>query len=53
MLTHEEEIKLRLFESIAANSEKLHDKGYYMSPTNVAANVNTVYNKLFVKPNEE
>ena len=53
MLTHEEEIKLRLFESIAATSEKLHDNGYYMSPTNVADSVNIIYNKLFVQPNEE
>ena len=53
MLTHEEEIKLRLFESIAANAEKLHDRGYYMSPSNVAENVNNVYNKLFTKPEEE
>ena len=46
MLTSEE-IKLRLFESIAANSKDLTNSGRYMSPENVARNVNLVYNELF------
>jgi len=47
MLTSEEEIKLRLFESIAAHSKELCDMGEYRNPDNVAACVNSVYNKLF------
>lgn len=49
MLASEEEIKLRLFESIAANSKNLCDSGRYMSPECVAGNVNLVYDILFKK----
>lgn len=47
MLTNEEEIKLRLFESIAAHSKELCDTGEYRNPENVAVCVNNVYNQLF------
>lgn len=43
----EEEIKLRLFESIAGNSQNLCDSTHYMSSKSVAHNVNDVYNILF------
>lgn len=49
MLTSEEEIKVRLFESIAANSKNLCDSSRYMTPECVAENVNLVYSKLFKK----
>ena len=49
----EEEIKLRLFESIATNSEKLCDSGRYMPPLSVARHVNEVYNYLFKQSKEE
>jgi len=52
MLTHEEEIKVRLFKSIADNAEKLCDTNKYFSPVNVAAHVNKVYDELFNKQNE-
>lgn len=45
----EEEIKLRLFECIATNSNKLCNKGKYMDTDCVAHNVNEVYNILFKK----
>lgn len=48
-LTSEEEIKLRLFESIAANSKNLCDSSRYMSPECVAGQVNSVYYELFKK----
>ena len=47
MLTREQEIKLRLFESIAAHSEQLCDRGHYMSPNNVAQSVLNIYKILF------
>lgn len=47
MLTHEEEIKLRLFKSIAAHSKDLCDTGKYRDPENVVVCVNNVYNQLF------
>ena len=50
MLTHEEEIKVRLFQSIADNADKLCDSGYYFTPVGVAEIVNDVYDKLFNKP---
>ena len=40
------EAKLRIFEAIANNIEKMCDKGYYMSPTTVANNVNQVFRIL-------
>lgn len=49
MLTSEEEVKLKLFESIAANSENLCDTSKYMSPESVADKVNLVYDILFKK----
>lgn len=52
MLTHEEEIKVRLFQSIADNADKLCDTNHYFSPVNVAAHVNMVYNELFNKPKD-
>ena len=48
----EEEIKLRLFESIAGNSQNLCSSTRYMSPQNVAHNVNDVYNILFNQNNK-
>lgn len=42
-----EEIKVRLFEAIAANSQNLCDKEQYMTPTYIANNVNIVYDILF------
>lgn len=51
MLTRQQEIKLRLFESIAAHSEQLCDTGHYMAPGNVAYSVLDVYKILF--PDEE
>ena len=45
----ENEIKLRLFESIASNSQNLCDTTHYMTPQSVANNVNGVYNILFNK----
>ena len=53
MLTHEEEIKVRLFQSIANNADKLCDTNKYFSPINVAAQVNRVYDELFNKSNDE
>ena len=53
MLTHEEEIKVRLFQSIAGNADKLCDPKYYFTPVYAAKLVNDVYNELFNKPNEE
>lgn len=53
MLTHEEEIKVRLFQSIADNADKLCDSHHYFKPVNVATNVNAVYNELFGKPTED
>ena len=47
MLTHEEEIKLKLFECIAANTQNLCDKGKYMDPDCVANAVKRVYQNLF------
>lgn len=47
MLTHEEEIKLRLFQSIADNANKLCDSNHYLSPENIAVHVNKVYDELF------
>ena len=49
----EEEIKLRLFESIAANSKELCDSGKYMPPLCIANYVNDVYNVLFKQSKEE
>lgn len=43
----QEEIKLRLFESIAANSRNLCDDHQYMPPQGVARHTNEVYNILF------
>ena len=43
----EEEIKVRLFEAIAANSQNLCDSTHYLAPTTIAKNVNAVYNILF------
>lgn len=43
----EEEIKLRLFESICANSRNLCDSGKYMDSYCIANNVKHVYNILF------
>lgn len=43
----EQEIKLKLFEIIANNSEKLTQTGYYMTPDTVAKNVEAVYYRLF------
>ena len=51
-MTTEEEIKLRLFESIAGNSQNLCGSTRYMSPQSVAHNVNDVYNILFNQKNE-
>lgn len=54
MLTHEEKIKLRLFQSITENADKLCDYSrYHLTPQDVASAVNNVYNKLFDKPKEE
>lgn len=53
MLTHEEEIKVRLFQSIADNADKLCDTKHYYVPSDVATIVNNVYDKLFGKPKEE
>lgn len=53
MLTHEEEIKVRLFESIADNIDKLCDSKHYFTPVGVAELVNDVYDKLFNKPKED
>lgn len=53
MLTHEEEIKVRLFQIIANNADKLCDSKHYLTPQNVAASVNNAYDKLFNKPKED
>lgn len=57
MLTHEEEIKVRLFQSIADNADKLCDSNrystHYFTPEDVAVHVNNVYDKLFNKPKED
>ena len=53
MLTHEEEIKVRLFKSIADNTDKLCATDKYFSPENVAVYVNRVYAELFGKLKEE
>lgn len=53
MLTHEEEIKTSLFQSIANNANKLCDTNKYFSPENVATHVNYVYDILFNKPKED
>ena len=42
-----EEIKVRLFEAIAANAQNLCDRAHYLAPTTIAKNVNAVYNILF------
>lgn len=42
-----EEIKVRLFEAIAANAQNLCNNKQYMTPQDVAHNVNDVYNILF------
>ena len=42
-----EEIKVRLFEAIAANSQNLCDSAHYLAPTSIAKNVNAVYDILF------
>ena len=42
-----EEIKLRLFECIAANSDKLCDENRYMNVGCVITNVNNAYKALF------
>lgn len=46
-LTEVDVIKLKLFEIIANNSDKLCDEGRYMSPRCVADHVKEVYDKLF------
>ena len=53
MLTNEEEIKVRLFQSIADNADKLCDTNKYFLPVNVASHVNKVYDELFNKSKEE
>ena len=53
MLTHEEEIKVRLFQSIASNADKLCDTEHYFTPVNVAEHVNDVYDELFGKLREK
>ncbi len=53
MLTHEEEIKVRLFQSIADNANKLCYTNKYFSPEDVAVHVNRVYDELFSKSKEE
>ena len=45
-----EELKLRIFEAIANNVDKMCDSNHYMSAQSVAKNTNSVYNMLF---NEE
>lgn len=53
MLTHEEEIKIKLFQSIADNADKLCDTSHYFTPVNVAIHLNNVYDELFNKPKEK
>lgn len=53
MLTYEEEIKVRLFQSIADNAEKLCDATSYLTSSNIAIRINKVYDELFNKPKEE
>ena len=53
MLTHEEEIKIKLFQSIADNADKLCDTSHYLTPVNVATQVNDVYDELFNKPKKK
>ena len=53
MLTREEEIKVRLFQSIADNADKLRDDKHYFTPVNVATQVNDAYDELFNKPKEK
>lgn len=40
------EAKIRIFEAIANNSDKLCDRGRYMAPVNVANYANEVYKIL-------
>ena len=40
------EVKTRIFEAIANNSDKLCDRGRYMNPINVANHTNEVYKIL-------
>ena len=40
------EAKIRIFEAIANNSDKLCDRGRYMNPINVANHTNGVYKIL-------
>lgn len=53
MLTHEEEIKVRLFQSIADNTDKLCCPNHYFTPVMVASSVNDVYDKLFSRQKDE
>lgn len=53
MLTSEEEIKIRLFECIAANSSDLCETGKFMRPERVAEYVQHVYDMLFSNKSED
>ena len=47
MTQEDKELKLKLFESIVANADKLCDKGKYMTPLDVAQNTMEVFNYLY------
>jgi len=53
MLTHEEEIKVRLFQSIADNANKLCDSKHYFTPVGVAEMTNDAYDELFNKSKKD
>lgn len=54
-MRNEEEIKVRLFQSIADNANKLYDNNCNccFTPEDIAVHVNNVYDKLFNKSKED